>query len=83
MTCGNGGYIIKRHNILSNLDAKLLENVCKDMKIKPALLPTTNAIKGNRSEGTRLDISVAIVFHGSPPLCHPHQNKNFSTFPPL
>ena len=57
MTCGNGGYVIKRHNVLRNLEAKLLENVCKDVKIEPALLPTSNVIKGNKSEGARLDIS--------------------------
>ena len=52
----------KRHNVLRNLEAKLLENVCKDVKIEPALLPTSNVIKGNKSEGARLDISAVGFF---------------------
>ena len=41
MSCQRGGFITKRHNVLRDLTANLLSNVCNDVEIKPKLLPVT------------------------------------------
>ena len=37
MICRRGGFIIQRHNELRDLEAKLLNIVCNDVHIEPAL----------------------------------------------
>ena len=37
LTCKRGGYVSLRHNILRNVEAKLMEEVFHDVKIEPAL----------------------------------------------
>ena len=58
LICKRGGYVSMRHNCLRNIEAKLLEDVCKDVIIEPELLPVNAEItSGNCSENARLDIS--------------------------
>ena len=57
-TCKKGGYVSMRHNAIRDTEAKLLKEVCKDIKIEPSLIPTdADVIHGNVSENARLDIS--------------------------
>ena len=37
MICRRGGFIIQRHNKLRDLDAELLNIVCNNVQIEPAL----------------------------------------------
>ena len=47
LTCKAGGYVGMRHNVLRNIEAKLMEKVCHDVRIEPALIPTADeTIKG-------------------------------------
>ena len=47
-----------RHNVLRNTEERLMENVCKDVKIEPELLPVQGEqIQGNTAEKARLDVS--------------------------
>ena len=52
-----------RHNVLRNTEAKLMEKVCKDVRIEPELLPIDGEIiQGNVSEKARLDVSARGVW---------------------
>ena len=59
LNCKNGGYVIMRHNRIRDLEAELLREVCKDVKIEPELLPIGNIeLRGsNNAEKARLDVS--------------------------
>ena len=59
LSCHNGGYSIMRHNRIRDLEAELMQEVCKDVKIEPQLLPVAsdNLINGNTTENARLDVS--------------------------
>ena len=46
-----------RHNILRDIEGRLLERVCKDVKIEPELIPSNNETAGNIAEKARLDIT--------------------------
>ena len=48
-----------RHNRIRDLEAELMQEVCKDVKIEPQLLPVAsdNLINGNTTENARLDVS--------------------------
>ena len=48
-----------RHNRIRDLEAELLREVCKDVKIEPELLPIGNIeLRGsNNAEKARLDVS--------------------------
>ena len=37
MVCRRGGLIIKRHNVLRDLEADMLSIVCDDVEIEPLL----------------------------------------------
>ena len=41
LTCRNGGYVIMRHNTVRDTTYSLLKEVCRDVKLEPALLPVT------------------------------------------
>ena len=56
LTCPKGGYVIMRHNALRDVEAKLLREVCKDVRVEPGLLPTEEK-SGNVAEGARSDVS--------------------------
>ena len=58
LICHKGGYIIKRHNEIRDLEAELLSEVCSDATIEPRLLPLTGeAVMGIQSPDARLDVS--------------------------
>ena len=62
LSCPNGGYTIMRHNALRDLEAELMEEVCKNVKIEPELLPLGElnlqlTRGGNRADKGRLDCS--------------------------
>ena len=46
-----------RQNILRHIKGRLLERVCKEMKIEPELIPSNNETAGNVAEKARLDIT--------------------------
>ena len=59
MICQRGGLVIQRHNEIRDLQAKLLDMVCYDVQVEPALQP----IKGeelargtNQASDARLDV---------------------------
>ena len=41
MICQRGGLIIQRHNKIRDLQAELLDMVCNDVQVEPALQPIT------------------------------------------
>ena len=52
-----------RHNNLRDTTARLLEEVCKDVKVEPSLLPYVQpAISGNDKDRGRLDVSAIGVW---------------------
>ena len=58
LSCPNGGYTIMRHNGVRDLEAELMREVCRDVKIEPELLPIgEQEMAGNVSEKARLDVS--------------------------
>ena len=59
MTFQHGGLIIQRHNEIRDLQAELLEMVCYDAQVEPALQPFTGKEldRGtNQAPGARLDV---------------------------
>ena len=58
MTCKKGGYVSMRHNVVRDVEAKLMQSVCSDVRTEPELIPTTEeAAEGNTAVKARLDIS--------------------------
>ena len=61
LSCKKGGYVIKRHDKIRDLEAELMSEVCYDVKIEPALLPVANdhLLKDSTdtNDGSRLDVS--------------------------
>ena len=53
-----------RHNRIRDLEASILKDVCKDVKVEPQLIPVGNrAIEStNSAEGARLDVSAVGVW---------------------
>ena len=47
-----------RHNDLRDAEARLLKQVCRDVKVEPGLLPTDQDFSGNVADEARSDISV-------------------------
>ena len=39
LNCKLGGYVTMRHNNIRDLEASLLREVCRDVKVEPELLP--------------------------------------------
>ena len=59
MICQRGGLVIQRHNEISDLQAELLDMVCYDVQVKPALQPITGqelARETNQAPYARLDV---------------------------
>ena len=59
MICKKGGFITMRHNELHDLEAELLNTVCKDVQIEPVFQDITGEILNpgaNNSADARLDI---------------------------
>ena len=60
LSCKKGGFITLRHNEVRDITAKLLEEVCVDVRKEPILLPIGNEDlpnQANKSREARLDIS--------------------------
>ena len=58
LTCTNGGFVIKRHNELRDLEAELLHEVCSSVTKEPVLQALSGeVIRGNQSSEARLDVS--------------------------
>ena len=66
MTCKKGGFIHMRHNDLRNLEAGLLNEVCRNVAIEPRLLPLTGEVlslsSANTEDNARLDIKTRGFF---------------------
>ena len=59
MICKKGGFIIQRHNELRDLEAELLNIVCNDVQIEPALQEIDGEVLNsgsNKSQDARLDV---------------------------
>ena len=59
MTCGRGGYIIRRHDRIRDLLAKVMNKVLLGVRIEPPLQPLTGEeLSGgsNEEDGDRVDI---------------------------
>ena len=59
MICQRGGLVIQRHNEIRDLQAELLDMVCYDVQVEPALQPITGAelARGaNQAPDARLDV---------------------------
>ena len=46
-----------RHNALRDTEARLMQEVCKDVAIEPGLIPTLREMTENADDGARLDVS--------------------------
>jgi hypothetical protein len=60
LSCKKGGFVSLRHNHLRNVTAKMLNEVCKDVKVEPILQPMTGEnlpSSSNISDEARLDIA--------------------------
>ena len=51
-----------RHNALRDTEAKIMEEVCKDVKVEPMLIPIEREIRGNSAQQVRLDVSARGVW---------------------
>ena len=59
MICQRGGLVIQRHNETRDLQAELLDMVCYDVQVEPALQPITGeelARGTNQAPAARLDV---------------------------
>ena len=65
LTCKKGGYVIMRHNRLRDLEAVVLRDICKDVKVEPELLPIGNSAltSTNNAERARLDVSAVGIWN--------------------
>ena len=62
LSCATGGYVMMRHNRLRDLEAELMQEVCRDVRIEPELLPLGEVnlqviTHGNKANKGRLDVS--------------------------
>ena len=53
-----GGYVIKRHNDIWDVEAEFLDEVCMSVTKEPTFLPLSGeVIRGNTANEARLDFS--------------------------
>jgi len=61
LSCKKGGFVTLRHNEIRNTTAKLLKEVCHDVKIEPSLIPLTGETftekTANLKDDARLDVA--------------------------
>ena len=64
LSCMLGGYVTMRHNSIRDLEANMLREVCKDVKVEPELLPIgdSETQSSNRADKARLDVSAVGVW---------------------
>ena len=53
LTCMKGGYVVMRHNKLRDVEASLLEDICRDVRVEPRLIP----VDGQDPDCSKLDVS--------------------------
>ena len=67
LVCSKGGFVHLRHNQIRDLEIKMLQEVCYDVKKEPVLLPLTgetlNHKSANRAPDARADISCRSVYN--------------------
>ena len=71
MICMKGGFVVQRHNELRDLEAELLNLVCKDVETEPVLQDITGEVLSrgaNTSQEARVDIH-ARGFLGEATIC--------------
>ena len=61
LNCARGGFVIIRHNEIRDLTSDLLNIVCRDVEVEPALQPITGETFTRKTvikdDGARLDVS--------------------------
>ncbi len=59
LNCKQGGFVIMRHDEVRDAEAEFLSDICKDVRIEPALLPVGNTyLPGAKTaDNARLDAS--------------------------
>ena len=65
LNCHLGGFVNSRHDCIRNLEADLLKDICKDIKIEPELLPVGNIpfpTSTNTADKARLDVAAVGVY---------------------
>ena len=64
LICKKGGYVSMRHDRIRDLEASMLKEVCKDVKVEPDLLPIGNLTvnSANVAERARLDVSAVGIW---------------------
>ena len=56
--CKKGGYVNMRHNALRDVEARLMQKVCSDVKVEPMLIPTdAERASSTTADRARLDVS--------------------------
>ena len=83
MICMKGGFVVQRHNELRDLEAKLLNFVCKDAETEPRLQDIMGEVLGrsaNTLQEARVDINTTGFRERQQSaffdvwVCHPEQN---------
>ena len=58
LICRKGGFLIRRHNKIRDIEAELLDEVCISGKKEPTPLPLSGEIvRGNQADEARFDVS--------------------------
>ena len=58
LICKKGGFVIRRHNEIRDIEAELLDEVCISVTKEPPLLPLSGErVRGNQADEARLDVS--------------------------
>ena len=66
LNCKSGGYIMMRHDRIRDLEASILKDVCKDVKVEPELQPVGNVLLDGSTEAERARLDVSAVGIYSP-----------------
>ena len=84
MICQRGGLVIQRHNEIRDLQAELLDMVCYDVQVEPALQPITGeelARGTNQAPDARLDVHCRVFWERQRDsffdirVCHPNADS--------
>ena len=63
LNCHLGGFVAMRHNNIRDFEAKLLKEVCRDVKVEPELLPIgAETLSRNTADKARLDVSAVGIW---------------------
>ena len=64
LICKKGGYVHMRHDRIRDLEASILSDVCKDVRVEPDLLPVGNSTVSstNKAVKARLDVSAVGIW---------------------